>query len=258
MRGAMLKEETTTEKTARETSSRQKSLLKQIWTGIVSQFPENAGVAREDTPKPHPPVKSPEPRVGFTGRRSRRSQRIGLLELATVALVATFLGALGARITKIQPVGVNMTIAAQPPVIVNGGGLRAVGVAFFPNGEWTMNRDAIGNVELWARALRDCKGAHFTIVGSTSSVPYRPNSKRSNIELAKNRSHAVAAVLARNGVHSFEEQKAVEKDLARERLLNDHPNKARDLNLEAVARRADIVFADLGNCRLDESLDPRH
>jgi hypothetical protein len=44
-----------------------------------------------------------------------------------------------------------------------------------------------------------------------------------------------------------------EKDLVRERLLNDQPNGQRNLALEAVALRADIILADLGDCRVQDN-----
>lgn len=222
----------------------------------MPSFIENfkAKRAKDDTlpnGTPQEPKESPD----GTRTRSARAKWIGFLELFTVALIATFLGAFGARVTPIDKVGVNLTINAQPPVVTKNGGVRAVGVAYFPNGTAQIDREATAGIERWARALSGCKDARFLVIGSTSSVPFRPGSQGSNLDLAKARSKVVAAILKKGGVASVEPQTIDEKGLVRERLLNDQPSGQRNAALEAVARRADILFEDLGNCRIPD--DPK-
>jgi hypothetical protein len=176
---------------------------------------------------------------------------IGTLELLTVAMIATFLGAIGARVAPVAKVGVDLILAAQPPVITKYSGLKAVGVVFFSNGTAHMDASSRNQVELWARALRDCGNPHVIVVGSTSSAPFWARSNRNNVGLAKARAQAVLTIFKNRGVLSVEVQDVKQEgDLVATRLINDHPNGSRNLSIEAVARRTDILFEDMGECRV--------
>lgn len=185
-------------------------------------------------------------------RSSSKSYRpvwTGIPELFVVAVIATLLGAYGARVTQVQNVGINMTVPAQPPVFERGTKYKAIGVVLFPNGNAKLDPIALANLRKWGLALRDCRGGHFIVNGSTSSALFAKGIKYTNMDLANDRAAVVVSELKTMGVSGIESHNwRPEDDLLKVRTFNDHPSKLRNLRLEAIARRADIIFEDMGSC----------
>jgi outer membrane protein OmpA-like peptidoglycan-associated protein len=186
--------------------------------------------------------------------RSKRSRKVwaGIPELFVVAVLAVLLGAYGASVTQIQNIGINMTVPAQPPVFERGIKYKAIGVVFFPNGNAKLDPIALSSLNKWGRALRDCRDAHFVVTGSTSSAPFAKGIPYTNVDLANDRAAAVVSAIKPLGVSGVESRNwKPEDDRLKVRTFNDHPSQFRNLQLEAIARRADIIFEDMGSCRID-------
>jgi outer membrane protein OmpA-like peptidoglycan-associated protein len=173
------------------------------------------------------------------------------LELYVVALIAMVLGAAGARVVHNENVGINLTIPAQPPISISRGPQEIVGIAFFENGSPRLDQFSIRNIARWARALNACANAEILVRGSTSSVPYR-KSKKTNVNLANERSESVVGILGINGFRQAKIQEVyTNDDLNTNRMLDDHIKGIRQKNIEAVDRRVDLILVNTGECHLE-------
>src|SRR5262249_6400236 len=159
--------------------------------------------------------------------------------------------AVGSGYFSRKPDNFRVVIPAQPPVYLQHAREVVLGVAFFENGKSIITPSSRAAVLAWADALRDCSQGHFAVRGSASWVPFRPGSKKNNMQLANDRADAVLSLLASKGVRGLDpEHVTKEAELVSGRRFEDHPSQGRSLSLEAVARRADLKFDDFGGCKL--------
>jgi len=183
------------------------------------------------------------------------------LERLLVALGGVLVGAVGSEKLAENPLGVTVAVPASASPATPGKVCPAapapncaksvVGIATFVNGGSALTESSKESVQRWARALSRCDGVQLQLVGSTSSIPFRPEPLRNNVWLANERANSVASYFRDEGVRSIEILKVSrEEDLESLRLVNDRHEGRTDERLAAVARRVDLNIRSLGSCEL--------
>ena len=181
------------------------------------------------------------------------------LERFLIALCGVLIGAVGSGKFGASPIGVTVSIPGstnQPPSPKDCASQpeseipkTVVGIAMFSNGDSVLTDYSRQNARLWAKALSACYGVDVQLVGTTSSIPYRPGLSKNNVWLATERANAVAGVFRSAGLTSVEIQGLTrEEELDALRLVNDRRDGKTDERLAAVTRRVDLNIRSLGSC----------